>query len=220
MKYRTVLLVAIALFYASFLGGGAFNFSYSSSSHDSVRVVMKSTPMHVAAWFVALVAYSLPFVLRDRLSWSDYRAGLVRRFFGFAIDFHICFVLATVPFTLVALGLESQSTGEFVWSFDRDERIESDVFIMPLFFATTAILLVLLSLPLAREKRSVGATALGYGLRAENPISLFASCRRTLFGFFTMAAGIMSIPTAAKRDDRRMWHDLSSNVHPVEVKMQ
>jgi len=126
-------------------------------------------------------------------------------------------VLATIPFTLVALGLEYQYSGEFVWSFERDERIESDAFLTPMFLATVAVILILLSLPLAREKRSVGATALRYGLRADNPISLLASCCRTLFGFFTLAAGILSIPAAAKRDDRRMWHDLSSNVNPLEV---
>ncbi|MEL7450899.1 MAG: RDD family protein [Pseudomonadota bacterium] len=216
MKYRTVSTIAVLLFYVPFLSAEPLGFSYSGSG-GSVNVLVESAPVHVAQWFIALAAYCLPFFLRDPSSWSASPAGLVRRCCGFVIDFHICFSLTVVPFTLLAVGVEYLSTGDFVWSFERSESIEADAFLMPLGAATLVALLALLSFPLARQQRSVGATVLGYGLRADKPVSLWASCCRTLYGFWTLAAGILSVPSAARRDDRRLWHDLAYDVYPLKV---
>jgi hypothetical protein len=67
---------------------------FGSSSGVS-RAVM--SPYHLLTWSLAGCIYLLPFVAKDPGEFTSRRAGLLRRFAGFVLDFHVAFFLVAVP---------------------------------------------------------------------------------------------------------------------------
>jgi len=159
--------------------------------------------------------YLLPFVVVDRSHFTGRRAGLLRRFVGFALDFHLAAFLVTIPPIALVLAINYSENGVFSWRVANSESATSWVDLC--FFLSAVGLVVLLSLPLSRNRRSPGQVVLGYGLKPEHTLSLGRACRRTLVGYLTLCVGWLSGPLAASRDDRRMWHDRMYGVHPLEV---
>ena len=210
MSYRTWLFVLLAVFYATIFVDPSLGFSVTSSSLDA-----QMSPWHMGTWLLAIFAYLLPLWISDPYTFRDRRAGLVRRFFGFAVDFHVCFMLTAIPLVALTLLSASVQTGEFRWHM---EQTLANTWAASFgFMFSVACLISLLAAPLAMNRRSVGQVAFGYGLKAANQLQFFRACGRLVIGFLTMCSGWISVPMAATREDRRMWHDQMYDVYPLEV---
>ena len=199
MSYRILIAAAFLPLYASAFIDPVLAFE-SGSSWLSVAM----SPWNIATWLLALVLLLVPLCLGDPYPYTNRRAGLIRRFFGFALDFHVAFFLVAVPAVVIVLLTEFIQTGVFQW---RIERSSTSSWIIMMFFVEVLCLVIALSVPMWKVKRSAGQIVLGYGLKAETPMPLGRACRRTLMGYLTMCAFLISGPKAAKREDRRMWHD-------------
>ena len=66
-----------------------------TSGTGGTRAAM--SPYHLVTWVLAVCVYLLPFVVVDRSYFTGRRAGLLRRFVGFALDFHLAAFLVTIP---------------------------------------------------------------------------------------------------------------------------
>jgi hypothetical protein len=209
MSYRILTVFLFAAMYATALIDPPLGFSGSSGVS---RAAM--SPYHLLTWGFAACMYFLPFAVKDPGEFRDRRAGLIRRFAGFVVDFHVAFILVGVPLVMVILTISYVADGTFSWSVERTESAADWL----AFLSAIPTFVLLLSLPLSRNRRSPGQVTLGYGLKLEERLSLGRACRRTIVGYLSLCAVWLTGPLAAARDDRRMWHDRMYGVHPLEVR--
>ncbi len=139
---------------------------------------------------------------------TDRPAGLFRRLVSFLVDFFVNLSILILPATFLVLLLESTYVSEFAWVIERETRRPSDSWISVLLAMTMIAMVVLFALPISRSRQSVGGVLTNTRVLAQKPTPLFRSTRRTILGYITLCAGLISIPMALSRKDRRMWHDL------------
>ena len=187
------------------------------SGPDAYLYEAKLAPASALTFAAALAVYLLAFLRPDKYVPLYQCAGLKQRFGAFCIDFMLCVSLTAPPLTLIALGIEGLATGQFSLAVERDYRMGHDWIAGNLVAITMIVLLVLFSLPLSKCRRSAGAVICGYAIRSNEPIELRSACGRTLLGFITLCAMIISVPMALQRQDKRMWHDLAFDTRATMV---
>lgn len=210
MSYRFLTIILfVGMCVTTFIGSG-LEVGYGS---EVARAAM--SPIYLLSWALSAGVYLLPLLRADPGSFTP-RPVLLRRLFGFTMDFCVAHILISVPLTMLVLTIGYLERGVFDWYVELSEPASSwlQIFI----HLSGAGLVVLLSLPLSLNRRSPGQVMLGYGLKLEQRLSLGQSCRRALVGFLSLCMLWLSGPIAARRDDRRMWHDRMYGVHPLEVR--
>jgi hypothetical protein len=188
------------------------------SSADEYYFYAAMRPWDVLLWMLAVGAYYSSINIPDAFVYTNEPAGLIRRFIGFSLDFFVALIIMFVPVSLLSLALELLQAGSFLWVVERLEQRRSDTWLIAVFLLAVIGLVLALSVPLSKRRRSAGAIVLGYGLQSATSISLRVACNRTVLGFFVLCLGWISIPIAAFRRDRRMWHDAYYDVFPLKVR--
>ena len=186
-----------------------------SSGPDGYVYVAQVTPAALAASVAALIVYLVALTGSDRYAASSDVAGLLRRFGAFLLDFLLCGLLVIPVSASLALLLEGAVTGAFAFSVRRDEALPHDIAGHALVLVNMVVVLVLFALPLARQRRSAGAILCNLSVVPAAPLGLERACLRTLLGFVTLAAALISVPMALSRADKRLWHDLAFDTPAV-----
>lgn len=149
---------------------------------------------------------------------AEFPARLWRRGVAFAID------VATIGFAfmpllaIVAVFVEYLATGELRWHFHRTSREPRDIVNELGVSGLLAGLLLLVAWPPSKGKQSVGQFLMGIVvLPGTRGLPLVKSVLRALLGYLTLCCGIVSVPMAFSRKDKRMWHDRAFDTYPFEV---
>lgn len=144
-------------------------------------------------------------------------AGVMRRFLAFLIDFTIYFQIVLLPVTLVVLLFEAHLVGELSFLVRRDFSRPTDYVVTLMVLVASVSLAYFFALPIHKECQSPGGIITRSCVQSDEPLSIHAAFWRAVFGYFTLCAAILSVPSALKREDRRFWHDRSHGTRVVLV---
>jgi uncharacterized RDD family membrane protein YckC len=213
MTQQAILLIIIILgsVPASISGVG-----YTAEVVDNIYMIkITCSPYAIGSFFILLSTY---IYAARQPSPSPSSIGsapsLIRRFIAFGIDIIVNGVIVITPFALIALFLNSLSTGQFQWVVERPFQKPSDNIYNYIFFCSTIFIVLLLGYSVSRQKQSVGGLVTRTYIQPLKDISLFKAFLRAILGFFTLACGALSIPWAWLSEDKRMWHDSAFGTCP------
>jgi uncharacterized RDD family membrane protein YckC len=187
---------------------------------NGVYTLFLSLPPLSFAVFALLCAAYATSMIRPSIKTIDTlpTAGIARRFASFFIDFFTNLFIAGVVTTAVALLINGYQSGDFAWHVARPYEETKDSIYVILFVLTVIAAIVLFALPVSLKKQSVGCSIMGMYIHSERRLSVFKSTLRTLVGYLTMCAALISVPMAWARKDRRMWHDKAFGTYPKRMK--
>jgi len=143
--------------------------------------------------------------------------SLRRRFVCFLIDFPLNIMVIGVPITLIDLVINCLQTNEFSWEINRLYNTSTDTIYFVLQILVFIGVLILFGYPISRRKQSLGGIITNTFIESKTDISLTKASLRSLVGFLTLAAGVISIPWAWLSKDKRMWHDSLFGTFPKQI---
>jgi uncharacterized RDD family membrane protein YckC len=197
------------------VGGGAREWSNGATT-------VSATSSSVAlAWSLLGI---LLFVILMTRNQSAVPAGVPawwRRAGAFFIDFHFGVITLAGVATMVALVLEAEKTGHFVWnSQPRYSDPTEFVLLIPLTLLFMAVLFLYFAFPLTRGKQTVGCFVMRIKVTppfgTEGCFTWPGAVRRTWYEF--RGLGRWTSLLKPKRDaDGNTWYDIESGCHVALV---
>lgn len=216
-NYRVLFPFAAVLAVMVLPSGG-----YSAETVNGVSKVVGhlsplAFPVSIAAWLFLL--------FRGRLVDPVDDSGTVfvwKRFSAILID-GLYPVFLLVPWLVTPfLFIEADATGQFAWSFERNYRRSSDLWI---FFAqlplVAALLFYYVYLHLLKDRQTIGQLAMGYRIVFEPDPSGKTSKQRKRMHLFLSYIGLCTWPIslwlASQRDDKAFWWEWQTSARAVPV---
>jgi RDD family len=147
--------------------------------------------------------------------------GVVRRFFAFWLNFMIAMMVIGPTFgvlvTVVTVA-EWRRTGVFVWMFERETPVSTDILLTTGGASLVFVLLLFyFALPLVRRRPSPGSCILGYQVVPDEGLTLTLrrAVLRTIVGFFAMSMWPITPFIARQRRKGKVWFDQAFRTHAV-----
>ncbi|MDD2335944.1 MAG: RDD family protein [Geobacteraceae bacterium] len=171
----------------------------------------------VSPFLIALLTAYKP---KGKRETSGAIVSLWRRFCAFIIDFYIALLPASAILAIPAILVEWHHTDIFVLKFSREFSRATDVLaaIAPTLLGF-AWLLFYFSYPITKGKQTIGQYIMGYRIALKNndKVSVKKAILRTLFSFFVLCIGWLSIPLAFFHKQKHMLHDNANGLRPEMV---
>jgi uncharacterized RDD family membrane protein YckC len=119
-----------------------------------------------------------------------------------------------------AILVEWHHTDIFVWQFSREFSRATDVFtaIVPALLGF-AWLLFYFSYPITQGNQTIGQYVMGYRIALKNNdnVTVNKAILRTIFSFFVLCIGWLSVPMAFFHKQKHMLHDNANGLRPEMV---
>ena len=154
-----------------------------------------------------LAALIIPVDTKD----SDQPVGLIIRLCGSFCDLLVAATFLGLAMMLLGYACQPEFFG--ATSFCREP--ETGAGTMGEFLFLLFGLWALLSIPIVMNRQSVGPQIFGYWVAKDDPSDVAGALLRPALGFLTFSCGVISIPMALRRTDKRMFHDLACGTRLV-----